>query len=100
MISLIYEPASLNPNLEFYLPLIYPQPATLLDYFPRDGLLVVDDWPEMETAVRELQEHADQIANEQPSLPPGYPDPMFELAGYERRDKLVAATDSRRGPGE
>jgi transcription-repair coupling factor (superfamily II helicase) len=67
----------INPNLEFYLPFLYSHPASLLDYFSRDGLLVVDDWPEMETAVRELQEHADQIANEQPSLPPAYPDPLI-----------------------
>ncbi len=72
------------PNLEFYLPLIYPRPASLLDYLPSDALVVVDDWGEMVTAVTELHDHADQIANEQPILPPGYPAPIFdwsELAG-------------------
>ena len=66
------------PNIEFYLPLIFSHPASLLNYMPEKGLLVVDDWPELETAVVELQDHADQIANEQPSLPPQYPDPLFD----------------------
>lgn len=65
------------PNLEYYLPLLYPQPASLLDYLPNNTLVVVDDWVELETAVSELQSHAQQIANEQPSLPPDYPSPLF-----------------------
>lgn len=66
------------PNLEYYLPLLYPQPASLLDYLPETGLIVVDDWQELETAVHELHDHADQIANEQPGLPPHYPSPLFD----------------------
>ncbi len=65
------------PNLEFYLPYIYPQPASLLDYLSQDALLVVDDWPDLELAVSELQDHADQIANEQPILPPNYAGPLL-----------------------
>ncbi|MCP4419040.1 MAG: hypothetical protein GY805_20685, partial [Chloroflexi bacterium] len=65
------------PNLEYYLPLLYPQPASLLNYLPQNGLVVVDDWPELETAVSELHQHADQIANEQTSLPPNYQNPLF-----------------------
>ncbi|UCC54736.1 MAG: transcription-repair coupling factor [Anaerolineaceae bacterium] len=68
---------AVSPNMEYYLPFLYPHPASLLDYLPQESLLVVDDWPELEAAVRELQAHADQIANEQPSLPPDYPDPLF-----------------------
>ncbi len=71
------------PNLEYYLPLIYPQPASLLDYLPSEALVVVDDWRELETAVSELHEHADQIANEQVSLPPNFQNPLFAW------DKLV-----------
>ncbi len=65
------------PNLEYYLPLLYPQPASLLDYLPNDALVVVDDWRELATAVSELHEHADQMANEQVSLPPNYQSPLF-----------------------
>ncbi|MAT97299.1 MAG: transcription-repair coupling factor [Anaerolineaceae bacterium] len=65
------------PNLEYYLPLLYPQPASLLDYLPEDALVVVDDWQALATAVNELHEHADQMANEQTSLPPNYQSPLF-----------------------
>lgn len=65
------------PNLEYYLSLLYPQAASLLDYLPDNALVLVDDWPELVTAVAELHEHADIIANEQPELPPGYPNPLF-----------------------
>ncbi|MCA9936805.1 MAG: DEAD/DEAH box helicase, partial [Anaerolineales bacterium] len=68
------------PTLEYYLPLLYPQPASLLDYLPDNALLVVDDWVELETAVSEFRSHADQMREEQPSLPPGYPSPVFDWA--------------------
>ena len=74
------------PNLEYYLSLIYPRPASLLDYLPEDALVVVDDWPSLITAVSELNDHADQIANEQVSLPPDYPGPLF--AWNEINDNL------------
>jgi transcription-repair coupling factor (superfamily II helicase) len=75
------------PNLEYYLPLIYPRPASLLDYLPPEALLLVDDWPELETAVAELLEHADQIANEQADLPPDFPSPLHDWA--QMRDELA-----------
>ena len=65
-------------HLEFYLPLIYAQPVTLLDYLPENALVVVDDWRELLTAVSELDQHANQIAAEQPMLPPDYPSPIFD----------------------
>ncbi|MEZ4645344.1 MAG: transcription-repair coupling factor [Chloroflexota bacterium] len=64
-------------TLEYYLPLLYPQPASLLDYLPENALLVVDDWLELETAVADFLAHADQMREEQSSLPPGYPSPLF-----------------------
>ncbi|MEJ2748224.1 MAG: CarD family transcriptional regulator [Anaerolineae bacterium] len=66
------------PTLEFYLPLLYPRPASLLDYLPENALVVVDDWLALETAVTELHDHANQIHEEQPSLPPNYPSPLFD----------------------
>ncbi len=65
------------PHIEYYLPLIYPQPASLLEYLPENALVVVNDWQELETAVTELHAHADQMANEQPGLPPDYSNPLF-----------------------
>ncbi|MBE2220892.1 MAG: transcription-repair coupling factor [Anaerolineae bacterium] len=71
------------PTIEFYLPLIYAQPTTLLSYLPDNALVIVDDWRELETAVAELRDHADQIAEEQPSLPPDYPNPLYSWPEIE-----------------
>ena len=39
------------PFLEFYLPYIYPNPVSLLDYAPDDALIVVDDWAELRDTI-------------------------------------------------
>ncbi len=65
------------PNLEYYLPLIYPRPATLLDYLPEQGTLIVDDWDELRAVSADLLAHAQQVAAEQADLPPGYQNPLY-----------------------
>ncbi|MCR4405405.1 MAG: transcription-repair coupling factor [Anaerolineae bacterium] len=45
-------------GIEFYLPYLYAQPGSLMDFLPADGLLLVDDWAELEAAVAELEEQA------------------------------------------
>jgi transcription-repair coupling factor (superfamily II helicase) len=65
------------PNLEYYLPLIYSRPATLLDFLPPQSLVIVEDWDDLRASVGELQNHAEQIAAEQPELPPNYRNPLY-----------------------
>ncbi len=74
------------PTMEYYLPYIYPRPVSMLDYLGQDSLLVIDDWAELERAVNDLQDHADQVANEQPILPPDYPSPLLDWP--QLRDEL------------
>jgi transcription-repair coupling factor (superfamily II helicase) len=45
-------------GLEFYIPYLYPQPGMLTDYLPAGGLLLVDDWVELEATVEELEAQA------------------------------------------
>jgi len=45
-------------GIEFYLPYLYPQPATLIDHLPPDGLLIVEDMNELEAAVADLEAKA------------------------------------------
>jgi len=66
------------PGLEFYLPYLYTSPATLLDYLPPDGLLVVDDewqlaegWAELEAEALDLKAAVEKTG----VLPPDYPLP-------------------------
>jgi transcription-repair coupling factor (superfamily II helicase) len=89
---------ALSPHLEYYLPMLYPQPAGLLDYLPDDVLVVVDDEVELFTAVRELLAQAQQIAAEQSGLPPAYPSPLFDED--DLRDKLSERLVLTLGEGE
>ncbi|MEK9163831.1 MAG: transcription-repair coupling factor, partial [Chloroflexota bacterium] len=46
------------PTLEFYLPLLHPTSAGLLDYLPDDTLVFVDDWGELTELAQELESQA------------------------------------------
>jgi transcription-repair coupling factor (superfamily II helicase) len=66
------------PGIEFYLPYFYTHPTTLLDYFPPESLIVVDDPQELAGAWAGLEEEAVNLrsaAEEANILPPGYPLP-------------------------
>jgi transcription-repair coupling factor (superfamily II helicase) len=69
---------ALSPHLEFYLPLAYSHAATLLDYLPDTSWVVAEDLAGLEQAAAELQEHARQIAGEQPDLPADSSSPLVD----------------------
>lgn len=46
------------PHIEHYLPYLYPQPISLLDYAPDDALVVVEDWAELRDTVAGIEETA------------------------------------------
>jgi transcription-repair coupling factor (superfamily II helicase) len=88
------------PGLEFYLPYLYTSPATLLDYLPQDGLLVVDDrwaladaWAELEQEALDLKASVEKNG----TLPADYPLP------YATWDEWLEMTADRPaltlGPG-
>jgi transcription-repair coupling factor (superfamily II helicase) len=67
-------------GFEFYVPYLYPQPGMLMDYLPADGLLLVDDWVELEAAVEELEAQAMKLREdlvEVGDLPRGLTIPYF-----------------------
>jgi len=77
-------------GIEFYLPLLYSQPATLLDYFPREGLVILKDQEELSSAWAELETHARdlcQSAEKVGLLPPAYPQPYVS---WERWQEALA----------
>ncbi|MDD5467989.1 MAG: transcription-repair coupling factor [Anaerolineales bacterium] len=43
---------------EFHIPLLHPLPASLLDYLPRDALIVIDNLQAIEDTFNELEEQA------------------------------------------
>ncbi|MER3458997.1 MAG: hypothetical protein C4309_10580, partial [Chloroflexota bacterium] len=93
------------PTLEFYLPYLYERAGSLLDYFPGEGLVIVDDWAELADVVHELSEQADQLASEHDAagdLPPDSPSPLFtweEIARWlEARGPLILGGDGAAWP--
>src|SRR5919109_880813 len=63
---------------EFHIPVLHPQPASLLDYLPQKVLILVDDLSVVESMVAEVEEQAvkfrhDSIAEE--TLSPDFPLP-------------------------
>jgi transcription-repair coupling factor (superfamily II helicase) len=63
---------------EFHIPILHPQPASLLDYLPQKALILVDDLSIVESMVAEVEEQAvkfrqDSIAEE--TLSPDFPLP-------------------------
>jgi transcription-repair coupling factor (superfamily II helicase) len=72
------------PGFEFYLPYMYQQPASLLDYLPAGTLLLVDDWAGIQEELAEIERRADRLRDERRAsgginaLPPDYPSPVFD----------------------
>jgi len=76
------------PGLEFYLPYLYTEPATLLDYLPSQALLVVDDPQELAQVWAGLEEEALDLraaAEESGTLPPDYPLPYLTWDEWSER---------------
>jgi transcription-repair coupling factor (superfamily II helicase) len=85
-----------SPNLEYYLPVVYSQPSSFLDYLPEDTLLFVDDWKELEESASDVHLHAKQISQEQIDLPADYPCPLItweELAERLRNRSPIQLSD-------
>ncbi|PKO22018.1 MAG: transcription-repair coupling factor [Chloroflexi bacterium HGW-Chloroflexi-1] len=51
-------------NLEWYIPYLYSQPASLLDYLPPAGWLLLDDAAEVVAALGDLEGQAIQLARD------------------------------------
>ncbi|NIO71060.1 MAG: transcription-repair coupling factor, partial [Anaerolineae bacterium] len=92
-------------GLEFYIPYLYPQPGMLTDYLPAEGLLLVDDWVELEAAVEELEAQAMKLREdlaEAGDLPrsssrPSTPRQPFDFAQDRARDDERSGHSSPRG---
>jgi transcription-repair coupling factor (superfamily II helicase) len=73
-------------GIEFYLPLLYSHPSTLLAYFPQEGLVILEDEEELDSAWAELESHAldlQQAVENAGSLPPGYPPPYVSWESWQ-----------------
>jgi transcription-repair coupling factor (superfamily II helicase) len=65
-------------SVDLFAPYLSPQPATLLDYLPAGGLIVVDEPSAVRLAARQLEEHAVELVaafEANGELPSGLPKP-------------------------
>ncbi|MBN1401323.1 MAG: transcription-repair coupling factor [Anaerolineae bacterium] len=78
------------PGIEFYLPYLYPRPATLLDYLPPSALVLLDDMLALESAAVSLENQALNLRGEMVEdgqLPEGFPVPYF---GWDQLKERLA----------
>jgi transcription-repair coupling factor (superfamily II helicase) len=85
---------------EFYLPLFHTVPASLLDYIPRNALLVIDDVQTLKDTVLEIEEQA--VAIREGDIREGILDPDFPVP-YLSWSEIFDSLSSHRylvlGPG-
>jgi transcription-repair coupling factor (superfamily II helicase) len=78
-------------GIEFYLPYLYPTPASLIDYLPEQGLLVVEDWSEVEANAQALEFQAEDVRGDleaRRELPPNVALPY--LAWHALRERMLS----------
>ncbi len=75
-------------NLEWWVPYLYTQPASLFDYLPADGLLLVDDVADLLSTLSDLEGQAEQLARDLAAagdLPANLTAPYFTAAALQAR---------------
>ncbi len=86
------------PTLEFYLPYLYREPYSLLDFMPDDALLIVEDWAALEENIALLEAQAVDLRAEKErsgQLPPNYPLPYLPWEAL--REAIMARQPIRLG---
>lgn len=80
-------------GIEFYLPYLHQDAASLLDYLPANALLVADDWQELEAMTEQFEQQAEQVRADleaRGELPHHFARPYFTW--HELRDKILQHT--------
>ncbi|HJW90462.1 MAG TPA: transcription-repair coupling factor [Anaerolineales bacterium] len=89
-----------QPGLnEFHLPLLHPSPASLLDYLPRQGVVLLDNFEDFQNTIQEVEEQALELRAgyiEEGLLPTGFPLPY--LPWSEIIDRLATRQSLELGP--
>jgi transcription-repair coupling factor (superfamily II helicase) len=75
-------------NLEWYIPYLYSQPGTLLDYLPDAGWILVDDAAELLGSLADLEGQAEQLARDLTAagdIPGNATPPCFTFSALHER---------------
>ncbi len=85
------------PAADKYLPLIYPELATALDYLPPDAIIIIEDTPRFRDAAKDFTNRLAQdvlALQERGELPPSYGEYAIDFAGFCRKYRSVIRLDS------
>ena len=85
------------PAADKYLPLVYPEMATALDYLPENALVLIEDTPRLRDAARDfLARIADDVTAllERGEMPPGLDGYALDFAGLCRVPRAILRLDS------
>ena len=80
---------------EFYLPLIHPGRSSLLDYLPKETLILLDDLDHIQAAADEIEEQAVKLRQssiQEELLDEDFPIPYFPLVGIGRQPFRIHKT--------
>ena len=94
------DPASSEVTIsEFLIPYLHPTPASILDYLPRDGIVMIDNLGNFQATVEEIEEQAVSVRRdymEDGTLSEGFPVPYLSFSEIE--DSLTGRPTYELGP--
>lgn len=89
-------------GIEFYIPYLYSEPGSLIDFLPAQGLLIIDDLVELEAAMADVEASSlelERSLREAGELPSGLSIPYFTWDEMQEalldKDPLVLGYDAR-----
>ena len=85
------------PAADKYLPLVYPELATALDYLPENAIVLIEDTPRLRDAARDFHARiGDDVTAllERGEMPPGLDGYALDFAGLSRTPRAVLRLDS------
>ena len=91
------EQAGSLPAADKYLPLVYPEMATALDYLPEDAIVLIEDTPRLRDALRDFAARiGDDVTAllERGEMPPGLDGYALDFAALCRMPRAILRLDS------
>ena len=85
------------PAADKYLPLVYPEMATALDYLPENAIVLIEDTPRLRDAVRDFTARiGDDVTAllERGEMPPGLDGYALDFTGLCRVPRAILRLDS------
>ncbi|MEJ5241608.1 MAG: transcription-repair coupling factor [Anaerolineales bacterium] len=86
------ETATPDSYHEFHIPLLHPQPASLLDYLPPSALILLEDVPTLESIAEELEREAIRLRKDA-EIPADFPLPYLSWSELWDRVQDYAWSD-------